>query len=198
MEGLGRYIATVKTAKHRVFQFLGANIIPDSKLIVFTLDDALYAGVLSSKIHLVWVSATQALLEDRPTYVKSKSFDPFPFPSCDAPAQERVRRLTEELDAHRKRVQSQHPGLTLTGMYNVLEKLRANEALNAKGKQIHDAGLVSVLRQLHDDLDAAVFAAFGWPPTLTNAEILERLVALNAERAKEEASGLVRWLRPHY
>jgi len=29
-------------------------------------------------------------------------------------------------------------------------------------------------------------------------KILERLVALNAERAKEEASGLVRWLRPDY
>ncbi len=43
-----------------------------------------------------------------------------------------------------------------------------------------------------------MFAAYGWPPTLTDAEILERLVALNAERAKEEVSGLVRWLRPDY
>lgn len=102
------------------------------------------------------------------------------------------------MDAHRKRAQAQHPGLTLTGMYNVLEKLRAGEALNPKEKQIHDEGLVSVLRQLHDDLDAAVFAAYGWPATLTDAEILERVVALNAERAKEEASGLVRWLRPEY
>jgi len=137
-------------------------------------------------------------LEDRPVYNKSRCFGPFPFPVRDAAAQERIRRIAEELDAHRKRAQSQNPGLTLTGMYNVLEKLRANEALNAKDKQIHDAGLVSVLRQLHDDLDAAVFAAYGWPPTLTDAEILERLVALNAERAKEEASGLVRWLRPDY
>ena len=93
---------------------------------------------------------------------------------------------------------AQHPGLTLTGMYNVLEKLRTGEALNGKEKQIHDAALVSVLRQLHDDLDAAVFAAYGWPATLTDAEILERVVALNAERAKEEASGLIRWLRPEY
>ena len=29
-------------------------------------------------------------------------------------------------------------------------------------------------------------------------EILARLVALNAERAAEEAQGLVRWLRPEY
>ena len=71
-------------------------------------------------------------------------------------------------------------------------------SLTEKEKQIHDAGLVSVLRQLHDDLDAAVFAAYGWPATLTDAEILDRVVALNAERAKEEASGLIRWLRPEY
>jgi hypothetical protein len=58
--------------------------------------------------------------------------------------------------------------------------------------------LFSVLRQLHDDLNVAAFAAYGWPTTLTDAEILERLVALNAERAKEEASGLIRCLRPEY
>src|SRR5262249_41561034 len=70
--------------------------------------------------------------------------------------------------------------------------------LSDKEQRIHDQGLVSVLRQLHDHLDAAVFAAYGWPLILTDAEILERLVALNAERAKEEASGLIRWLRPEY
>jgi hypothetical protein len=83
-------------------------------------------------------------------------------------------------------------------MYNVLEKLRANELLSEKEQRIHDMGLVSVLRQLHDDLDAAVFASYGWPTTLTDTEILDRLVSLNAERAKEEASGLIRWLRPEY
>ena len=55
-----------------------------------------------------------------------------------------------------------------------------------------------MLKQLHDDLDAAVFAAYGWPATLTDAEILERLVALNAERAAEEKRGIIHWLRPDY
>jgi hypothetical protein len=102
------------------------------------------------------------------------------------------------LDAHRKRQQSLHPDLTLTDMYNVLEKLRSGEALTAKEKGIHEQGLVSVLRQLHDELDRAVFAAYGWPADLTDEQILERLVALNAERAAEEARGLVRWLRPEF
>jgi hypothetical protein len=89
------------------------------------------------------------------------------------------------LDAHRKRVQTQH-GLTLTGLYNVLEKIRAGEDLTDKEKLIHDKGLISTLKSFHDDLDAAVSAAYGWPDTLTDAEILERLVALNAERTAEE------------
>ena len=110
---------------------------------------------------------------------------------------ERIRKLAEELDAHRKRVQAQH-GLTLTGLYNVLEKLRASEPLTDKEKLIHDKGLVSVLKQLHDDLDSAVFAAYGWPATLTDAEILEHLVALNADRAAEEKRGIIHWLRPDY
>lgn len=83
-------------------------------------------------------------------------------------------------------------------MYNVLEKLRAGEPLTAKEKTIHEQGLVSVLKQIHDDLDAAVFEAYGWPVTLTDEEILERLVALNAERAAEEQRGLIRWLRPEF
>ena len=86
----------------------------------------------------------------------------------------------------------------MTGLYNVLEKLHSGETLSDKEKTIHEQGLVSVLKQIHDELDAAVFDAYGWPVTLTDEEILERLVALNAERAAEEARGLIRWLRPDF
>ena len=74
----------------------------------------------------------------------------------------------------------------------------SGETLTDKVKTIHERGLVSVLKQIHDELDAAVFDAYGWPVTLTDEEILERLVALNAERAAEEARGLIRWLRPDF
>jgi hypothetical protein len=39
----------------------------------------------------------------------------------------------------------------------------------------------------HKRLDAAVAAAYGWPTDLTDEEILEKLLALNLERAAEEA-----------
>ena len=80
----------------------------------------------------------------------------------------------------------------------LLEKLRSGEALTDKERQDHEMGLVSVLKQLHDELDLAVFAAYGWPKTLSDEEILEHLVALNRERATEEEQGLIRWLRPEY
>ena len=57
---------------------------------------------------------------------------------------------------------------------------------------------MSVLKKIHDDLDAAVFDAYGWPHDLTDEQILERLVKLNAERAEEERNGPIRWLRPEF
>jgi len=199
LAGIRRYIATTETSKHRFFQFLDSEILPDNMVIAIALDDAFYLGILSSRIHVPFSLTAGGRLGvgNDPRYNKSRCFDPFPFPICSDTEKMPVRKLAEELDAHRKRVQAQH-GLTLTGLYNVLEKIRAGEELADKEKLIHDKGLVSVLKQLHDDLDSAVFAAYGWPASLTDAEILERLVALNAERAAEEKRGVIHWLRPEY
>jgi hypothetical protein len=190
-----------------------------------------------------WTLSTGGTLEDRPIYTKSRCFDPFPFPDPPESLKADIRAVTEELDAFRKSRQAEHPKLTLTQMYNVLEKLKAMEAADrasrvipgrsaAEGKgidssasvsgspslasgspgmtpgvpvaltpdeeRIKDEGLIVTLKSYHEDLDRLVFQAYGWPADLTDEEILERLVALNAERAKEEAAGHVRWLRPDY
>ena len=196
---LSRYIATVETSKHRFFVFLDRSILPDNMLVNVALADAYFLGVVSSRIHLSWALATGGTLEDRPRYNKTRCFETFPFPNPIDEMTECIGRLAEQLDAHRKRQQALHPDLTMTGMYNVLEKLRAGEALIEKEKQDHERGLVSVLRQLHDDLDAAVFDAYGWPRDLSDEDILRELVKLNLERAAEERNnGLVRWLRPAY
>jgi hypothetical protein len=44
----------------------------------------------------------------------------------------------------------------------------------------------SWLADLHRKLDEAVFVAYGWPSSLTDAEVLERLLALNHERAASQ------------
>ncbi len=212
LAGLPRYIATVETAKHRTFQFLDASILPDNKLIAIALSDAFHLGVLSSTTHVDWAIAAGSTLEDRPVYVKSRCFETFPFPAEDTgltpELRARIAQLAEQIDAHRKRQQAAQPGLTLTGMYNVLEALRLESELTAKEKTIHTQGLVGVLKELHDELDAAVLQAYGWgdlAQTLRQAQgergsddLLTRLVALNAQRAAEEKTGHIRWLRPEF
>ena len=94
--------------------------------------------------------------------------------------------MAERLDAHRKQRQSLHPELTITDMYNVLVRLRSGDPLSVDYRLMHEKALVSVLKQIHDDLDVAVFDAYGWPHDLSDGEILRRLVELNRERAEEE------------
>ena len=130
------------------------------------------------------------------------------------------------LDSFRKERLAEHDFLTVTALYNVLERVRELEngcdapPLTAKERDIHEVGLVSVLKDIHDDIDRAVFEAYRWAdliPALVGKpgatmpsphktpeqveaeeELLSRLVALNRERAAEERRGTVRWLRPDY
>jgi hypothetical protein len=199
--GLRRFIATSEVAKHRVFVFLPLpGTLADGSLAAIAHDDAFVLGVLSSRLHVVWALAAGGRMGvgDDPRYQNGPCFQPFPFPVSSSSILHRIRGTADAIDEHRRIQQAAHPDLTITGMYNVLEKLRSGEALTAKDKVIHEQGLVSVLKKLHDDLDAAVFDAYGWPHDLSDEQILERLVALNAERAAEERRGLIRWLRPEF
>ena len=260
LAGLERYIGTTRTAKHRTFTFVPSMTIAESKVVVVASEDASLLAMLSSTPHLVWALKAGGFLEDRPTYQHVDCFNKFPFPDPSDAIRATLRDLGEELDATRKTVQAGHPDLTLTGLYNVLEKVRAGTPLDAKDEDVKDRGRVLILKDLHDQIDRATMQAYGWDdliPLLSSSSgkplaaqtegpsgarerepvgdsaasdilpekiafgaagspglrfatpeddeskkldeiILERLVALNAERAAEEAAGHVRWLRPDY
>jgi MmeI, DNA-methyltransferase domain/MmeI, N-terminal domain/MmeI, helicase spacer domain/MmeI, target recognition domain len=205
LEGLERFIVTPETSKHKFFVVADMALAPDHKLYVIASDDPWAVGVLSSRNHVLWAFSTGGRIGvgNDLTYVTSRCFDPFPFPAASEAQKARIRELGERLDAHRKRVQAEFPDVTLTGMYNALERLREiergeGEPLTAKERAFHEKALIGILKQIHDDLDAAVADAYGWPVDLPDEEILERLVALNHERAAEEQQGLVRWLRPEF
>ncbi|CAM4124864.1 class I SAM-dependent DNA methyltransferase [Paracoccus yeei] len=198
VSGISRILVTSLTASQRIFVFTSSNTIADSTTVLFALDDAAALSVLSSRFHIVWALKAGGTLEDRPRYNKSLCFDPFPFPDATEAQKAHLRALGEELDAHRKAQVAAHPRLTLTAVYNVLEKLRAGERIQGRDRETYDQGLVGILKGIHDRIDAAVAAAYGWPEGLDDEAILTRLVDLNRARAAEEAAGLVRWLRPDY
>lgn len=200
LAGLPRYIATVETSKHRFFQFLNQQVLPDHMLVNIAHDDAYVLGVLSSRFHVVWALAQGGRLGvgNDPRYNKTRCFGTFPFPAATPEQQAAIREKAEALDAHRASRLAQHPGLTMTGLYNVLEKLRAGAPLDTKEQVVHEQGLVTTLRVLHDELDTLVQAAYGWEGALTDQDVLLRLTELNAARVQEERQGLVRHLRPEY
>ncbi len=200
---LQRFIGTSQTAKHRIFQFLDSGWLPDQTLVIIATDSAYILGVISSTIHVSWAFRSGGWLGvgNDHRYSNTRTFGPFPFPDATDSQKAAIGDIAEELDIVRKRVLAQHPHLTLTGLYNVIERLRAGQEpgdLNEREHRIFDDGLVLIMKELHEKLDAAVADAYGWPVDLDEEEVLALLVGLNKERAKEEARGKVRWLRPEY
>ena len=200
LAGLPRYIVTVETSKHRTFQFLSDEILPDNMLVAIAHDDAYVLGVLSSRIHVVWALAQGSRLGvgNDPRYNKTRCFDTFPFPEATPEQKQAIREQAQQLDDHRKRQLAEHADLTLTELYNVLEQVRAGATLSDRERDIFGRGLVDTLGQYHDELDDLVARAYGWPAGLDDQTILARLTTLNAERAAEERRGAVRYLRPEY
>jgi hypothetical protein len=197
---LSRYIATGETSKHRIFQFLDSAILPDNMLVVIAADDAFDLGVLSSRPHVVWSLRAGGWLGvgNDPRYSKSRCFDPFPFPEASERDKDKIRSLAQELDSTRKFVLVNHPDLTLTNLYNILEKLKRAAVLTEKDEDIKLRGRVLIIKDLHDQIDTAVVRAYGWQADMTDEQIAAHLVSLNLKRSMEEKRGFVRWLRPRY
>ncbi|MBK9122793.1 MAG: class I SAM-dependent DNA methyltransferase [Chloroflexi bacterium] len=84
--------------------------------------------------------------------------------------------------------------LTLTNLYNALADHRAGKPLSRELFPFNGVQFVPRLRELHDELDAAVLAAYGWTDLADalrtpagDEELLSRLLAENLRRASNEA-----------
>lgn len=200
LDGLSSYVATCRTAKHRLFSTIPRGTLADTKLVAIALEGEEFFAVLSSKVHLVWAQSKSGFLGvgNDPTYNHGDIFETFPFPDLTPDVRRRLRTVGEALERHRRARQDEHPDLGLTDIYNVVEKVRRKEALSDAETVIATRAQVHTLAQLHEDLDAAVLDAYGWPDDRNEDDLLTRLVALNQQRAAEEAQGIVRWLRPEF
>ncbi len=173
LKGLDRYIVTPTTAKHRLFVWLPAEILADHALITVAYDDDHTFGVLHSRFHETWALAMGTQLESRPRYTPTTCFETFPFPhptdeqrAAIAAAAAELNRLRENWLNPADVSAAELRRRTLTNLYNQRPTWLANA---------------------HATLDAAVADAYGWPAALSGEEILERLLALNLERAAAEA-----------
>ena len=195
LAGRDRCMVAAQITKHLCFSFQPTNRIFSQKLFIFPFDILSAFTTLQSRIHEFWARLLSSTMEDRLSYAASDCFETFPFPQPDLrtkiPALEDIgQRLYDARAAYM--VETQH-GLTQT--YNKL-----------KDPDCTDPEIVR-LRELHLEMDRAVLTAYGWtdlsdrvPPFTTpqtevdrialaafEDAVIDRLFALNAERAAAEA-----------
>jgi len=199
LNGLSRYIATPRVAKHRLFVWLDVRICPDSAVIAIARNDDTTFGILHSRFHEAWSLRLGSSLEDRPRYTPTTTFETFPFPkglSPDIPGSdyandpraiaiaEAARRLIELRDRWLNPPEwvkwvdepvpryPKHPMPRDEATAKELKKRTLTNLYNARPQWLADA---------HAALDAAVAEAYGWDAGISEDEALGELLALNIE-----------------
>lgn len=169
---LDRYIAISRVAaveRPSFYAFVDPTIRPGDALQVFAFDDDYSFAVLQSTIHRAWFEERCSTLETRLRYTPRTVWNSFPWPQAPMPEQVAavVSAARDLLDYREDNLRS---GITLVEQYNSLR----------------DPG-VNRLRELHDALDTAVFAAYGFSDT---EDPLAQLLALNETIAEQEEAGI--------
>jgi type II restriction/modification system DNA methylase subunit YeeA len=198
VSGLSRFILTPRVAKHRLFVWRAAVVLPDSAIVAITCEDGTLFGILQSRFHETWSLRLGTSLEDRPRYTPTTTFETFPFPEGFAPHRsdfspvgegpiaEAARRLNELREnwlnptdlVHRvPEVAPGYPDRLLPVDERAAALLKNRTLTNLYNEK--PAWLVNA----HRELDEAVAAAYGWSVDLAEDEMLRRLLALNQERS---------------
>ena len=171
---LDKYIATPRVSKHRIFIFIPTHVIPDGAIVAIASDDDYDLGVLHSRFHEVWALQLGTQLESRPRYSHTATFETFPFPRPTDEKREAIGAAAAELNSLRQGWLNP-PGISAAE----LRKRTLTNLYNQRPTWLDNA---------HARLDTTVADAYGWAADLPDTEILERLLALNLERAKAEAT----------
>ena len=152
-----------------MFVWLSAPALPDHKLCVIAREDDYFFGVLQSRLHTLWAQRAGARhgVGNDLVYNVGDCFETFPFPWPPGKESQDDLHVHAIADAAQELVQlreTQSGSRTLTQLYNE----RPMWLDNALCK-----------------LNAAVFAAHGWPDDLSDDDTrcVARLLALNMEQA---------------
>jgi len=205
---LQRFIVTPEVSKHRVFAWMVPPLLPDKNLTVIVRDDDTTFGILHSRFHEAWALRLGTSLEDRPRYTPSTTFETFPFPDGltpnlpaasyeSDPRAQKIAKAAARLNELRenwlnppdqvKRVPEVVPGYpdrllpVDDAAAAVLKKRTLTNLYNERPTWLANA---------HKNLDAAVAAAYGWSEDIGDEEALERLLALNLQRAAASGSAM--------
>ena len=146
---------------------------------MFALEDAYSFGILHSQIHELWARATGSQLREAESgfrYTPTTCFETFPFPRPTDAQRQAIAAAAHTLNQLRETWLNplDEQGRPYLEGSTELKRRTLTNLYNQNPTWLQNA---------HAELDAAVAAAYGWPPDLPEAEILALLLALNLERA---------------
>ena len=198
-EGLSRFIATPRVAKHRLFVWIDARVCPDSATIVIARDDDTTFGILHSRFHEAWSLRLGTSLEDRPRYTPTTTFETFPFPdglSPSIPATDYADdpRAVAIADAARRLVELRDRWLNPPEWVTWVDEPvpgyppRPVACDEAAAKGLRARTLTNLynarpqwLTDAHTALDDAVAVAYGWGAGISDDDALGSLLRSNLE-----------------
>ena len=218
INGLERCLVTPRHTKHFHFSSVPASWVFSDALNFLATDRWDVLAVGQSSIHEAWARKYSGALKQDLRYSPSSCFETFPFPDdLWRNADPTLEHGGERYHDHRRRLMREL-WLGLTDIYNLFHARDLSPELVAKVSKkpadVARAGFDGLLelRRLHVALDNAVRDAYGWTDlnlghdfvevetlpendriryTISPAarkEVLKRLLALNHQRAKEEAA----------
>ena len=139
------------------------SIVFTSNLAVLTLDTFEYFSIIQARIHESWTRVFMATMKDDPAYTPTTCFETFPFPAAllhataSDPAQPSQRKALNSIGERYHQFRAE---LMVSN----------NEGLTSTYNRFHDPSETSdsilELRRLHDAMDQAVLAAYGWSDAL--------------------------------
>lgn len=218
IEKMERSLVCIQTAKYRQFLWVNKPILPSNSLIAFSFDDDYHFGLLQSKFHGLWAVQLGTQLENRPRYTPTTCYETFPFPFPDKSTKVQISEIAKLLDVRRQEWLNPEAWTEAEGLVfpakvggpwhrwiSKAESFETGKIAEAHYiRRVAKPGMEKILaertltklynenpawlRHLHKELDEAVAEAYGFPPDLTDEEILARLLKLNLERAEEEAA----------
>jgi type II restriction/modification system DNA methylase subunit YeeA len=169
--GLERLIVTPRVSKYRLFVWAPADTLPDSAVVAVARDDDYAFGVLHSHVHELWARGMGTQLREVESgfrYTPTTCFETFPFPHSTTEQRTRISEAAQELDRLRR------GWLDPEGWSELRKKRRTLTHLYNERPQW--------LLDIHDRLDRAVLAAYGWPSDVAPHDLLGHLLELNLAR----------------
>lgn len=192
LAGQPRCLVSCIVTKHLMFSFQPSDRIFSHKLQTFMLPAFASFAVMQSRIHETWAWLLSSTMKQDLNYSASDCFENFPFPK---PNPRDVVPALEEIGEQLYTARAEYMKSTNQGLTQTYNHLKDPGCRNPE---------VETLRDLHLALDRAVLDAYGWssiavPPYTTpetdeeraaleafEDEVLDKLFALNAERAALE------------